>query len=80
MTFLFPLSVILDGEKADYKIYKLKLATSIYRAKLISPTIKNPIQEVTFWKGKDGWVTSLRSKHAKRLAEILGEHIEGLKK
>ena len=79
MTFLYPLTIILDGQKHDYKIYKLKLATSIYRAKLISSTIEKPIKEITFWKGKGGWETSLRSKYAKRLAESLGEHIEGLK-
>ena len=79
MTFLFSVSVILDEQKHDYKIYKLKLVTSIYKAKLISSTVEKPIKEITFWKGKGGWETSLRSKYAKRLAETLGEHIEGLK-
>jgi len=79
MTFLFLATVIWNGKKSEYNVFEFKLNPSRYKAELISSTIKFPVKEIIFWRTKDGWQTSLKSKEGKNLAEVLGDDIDNSK-
>ncbi|HEV8285179.1 MAG TPA: hypothetical protein VGQ09_12770 [Chitinophagaceae bacterium] len=76
MEFIFPATVIWNGKKYQYKVYKFKLTPNQYKAELIYSTDKYPITEITFTKDKGGWKTPLKSKIAQHLVEVLGNDIE----
>ena len=79
MTFLLHSTVNWDGKKSDYNIYEFKLTPYRYKAELISSDINFPIREIVFGKNKKGWQTSLKSKAAKFLVEVLGNDIDNSK-
>jgi hypothetical protein len=62
--------------KCVYKVYEFKLARGQYHAELESPVEPKSITQINFTKEKGKWQTTLRSREAKRLAEIFGNVID----
>jgi len=78
MKFLFPATVIWDGEQSHYNVYQFKLTQERYKAQLTSSSSANPIMEITFSKENGKWNST--SKKSQYIAELLGNDIDHLKK
>jgi len=76
VNFLFSKTIPSKQGKCVYKLYEFKLAPGQYHAELISPIDPTAIAQINFKKEKGKWQTTLRSREAKRLAEIFGNEIE----
>jgi hypothetical protein len=79
MNFILSKTIITKSGKCVYKLYEFKLTPGHYHAKLTSQTEPGSVAEFNFTKRKNKWETSLRSKEAKRLAEIFGNEIDKMK-
>ena len=74
MKFLFPTTVVWDGEKYRYKLYQFKLTPDKFRAELTSASFGHPIKEIIFWRKKNAWKADL--KNSQLFVEIFGKEIE----
>ena len=79
MNFLFSKTIISKQGKCTYKLYEFKLAPGQYHAELVSPLDPRSIAKMNFKKESGKWQTPLRSRAAKRLAEIFGSAIDKAK-
>jgi hypothetical protein len=76
VNFLFSKTIVSRQGKCVYRLYEFKLAPGQYHAELVSPIDPKAITRIKFKKENGKWQTSLRSKEAKRLAEIFGNAID----
>jgi hypothetical protein len=76
MNFLFSKTITSKQGKCVYKVYEFKLAPGQYHAELVHPVDPRSISQINFNKEKGKWQTTLKSREAKRLAEIFGNAID----
>ena len=75
MELLLQVTIVEEGESLVYDVYEFKLNRGVYRAQLHSGKASN---EMIFWKENGQWKS--RFMKNQRMARIVGEKIDGLKK